>query len=138
MGFLIQFKYPNYRMYTTGTSETRSETAALTNGLWAFWKEKVALVIARSATGTRVFIKLRQKGYWVLHKIRSHLGFGSLFVPSYGYWAYSVQDRSEVLTLINVINGNLSFNKTHMRFTALVNGYNGFANTSIVVLPLKE
>jgi hypothetical protein len=124
--------------YSTGTSETKRETSAFNDWFVGFIEGDGCFSYSAADKEKRVFIKIRQKEYEVLEKIRAHFGFGSLFLSADGYWTYSVQSRHEVLALINIINGNLSLNKTHARFTELIKAYNNFAVTPVQILPIKE
>ena len=64
----------------------------------------------------RLSFKIRQKDPKTLYYIRGYFNFGSVFKQADGYWTFSVQNKSEIVTLINLFNGRLLLTKTNDRF----------------------
>ena len=83
----------------------------------------------------RNYIKFRQKDYKVLYKIKSYFGFGSLFKSSDGYISLVFSGKTNLLTIIQVVNGRFHLNKTHTKFNIWLNHFNKWNNLDISLLP---
>lgn len=119
-----------------GTSETRRGTTTFDDWFIGFFEGDGNFQVSKSESC--VFMRISQKEYNVLYKIRSYFGFGSIYSGSNNHWVYLVQDPKQILGLIHLFNGRLRMHKTHARFTDLVHHYNMFNGTSVQVLPVKN
>jgi len=59
---------------------------------------------------------ITQKEAEVLHKIRTTLGYGKVYLHNDGYNRYIVSDRDNLRYLIELFQGRLVFQKTQERF----------------------
>lgn len=72
--------------------------------------------------GRPIFV-INQAEIEILKKIRSELGFGTVFTYSQAgrvYARYLVTDKNGILSLIYLFNGNIHLQKVHERFTVWV------------------
>ncbi len=83
----------------------------------------------------RLFFVITQKDGALLHRIRTHLGFGKVYadkkIPE--IHRYIVTHRSQIRLLIEIFNGNLLLKKTTQRFSTWVDGYNSLTGDTISV-----
>lgn len=83
----------------------------------------------------RVSFTITQKEARVLHKIRTGLGFGVVYLCKDTYYRYIVSDKNNVLRLINIFSGELVLSKTNQRFAAWVEAYSQYYK---IVKPLVK
>jgi hypothetical protein len=81
--------------------------------------------------GNRLFFVIRQKNPKVLFTIQQHFGFGSVFQAGDGYWNYTVTAKSDLLHIINTLNGRIHLQKRLKQYVTWVNEYNRVFNTNI-------
>ncbi len=64
----------------------------------------------------RVNYVITQKEANVLHKIRTTLGYGKVYLQKDGYYRYVVSDRGNIRFLIELFKGRLVLKKTQERY----------------------
>jgi len=71
----------------------------------------------------------------VLQHIKDNLGFGKIYKQGNRAHRYIVQDKKNLLHIINIFNGNLVFSKRRAQFEKFVECFNKHYNMDIKVLP---
>lgn len=64
----------------------------------------------------RVFFIITQKEAAVLHKIRSALGYGKVYLNNDGNYRYIVSNKDNLRYIIDLFKGRLVFKKTQNRY----------------------
>ena len=72
----------------------------------------------------RFYFVLPQAEPQVLFKVKSYLGFGSVYQDSQGYWTYSVSNQQGLLKVAKLINGKLILNHRLHQYQVWVEGLN--------------
>ena len=86
----------------------------------------------------RSIFVINQADAYVLNKIRTTLGFGT--VQAYNqngrvFARYTIQGEENVLKLILIFNGNIHLEKVYNRFERWVNHYNTYATQPVLLKP---
>ncbi len=75
---------------------------------------------------------IRQADPKMLFKIKKHLGFGSVYSDSKGYWTLRIRNQKGLLKVITLLNGRLFLKKRISSFQKWVEVYNLKYGTSFV------
>lgn len=86
----------------------------------------------------RVSFIITQKEPGVLHKIRTGLGFGSVYLCKDTYYRYIVSNKKNVLRLIDIFSGRLILSKTNKRFAAWVDAYSQYYKTEKPLITIND
>ena len=86
----------------------------------------------------RLMFIIRQKDGKVLYKIKDFFKFGSICCDKNNIWSYTVSKPKDLLTIINLQNGQLFLKKRIEQFEKWVKVYNEKYKTDIKVILLRR